>query len=836
MAASAGSGMDPGKQSIPERRKRRDVVMELALQKILASDLVMEKMLCWADSDSSLSYRAIDYVSRKPPPRVGDRLVSYTVYQGLCKLWKNVDQIKQGRSATDWEIFTKRLLPLLVSLEGAKNALDVLFFGDLIYHVFDDFAPFETERILGNTLRWHHRFFNQSGIETEGGPPESPIVQIDASIVKNSKLSREILAELGGRTGEGAPTTAPPEHVVQPPIIPESSREPPARYANATCYLQNASGTQGKLLEQSRPLRVGRKYQLEISVSERPEGLTSEEARKPIRELRQSVPVDILVTLEADPSDFTIPNPVQKMALPVSGGTAKEQNALFTDIEAKRASGGAEDLLSIYVRLFYEGTLLEVMEIRAEAVGRFESDQRSRFDLPLAVQFRQQRLEQPYRDFDVFKPRGMHIDISHSEQGYKLTFTLLKRKVDEEDGEQSQLALTGYTSVPETDLESILVAVRKALLKISSSPCYDKNLECADSYEFAQAMRELVTLGCKLWTKIFRYDIHGSLFHIGEWLQNHPLPERSIIQISHDGTAPQFVLPWNFLYEGEPPDDSAEADYRQLWGLRYSIEQRIPGCRPLSDEPMAVNGALDAALLVWQFPESLNQRQLLERVAAQSSGRLTTPRFIDDKAKAVQFLESGAAHLIHFFAHGHTMLPNAERFGFTEADFVMLYQALPADSPVKQAWQDTYEEISRKSYLSDDSWIKLTNGMLLLDKLYGLGDHIELHNRPLVLLNMCESAQVTPSLAQSFIHFFINRGASTVIGTECTTRSLFADRFAAKFLARWLSGSQAGEAILDTRLEFIGRLNPMGLAYTLFGSATTRLEPPPFKSAPDLAS
>jgi hypothetical protein len=93
---------------------------------------------------------------------------------------------------------------------------------------------------------------------------------------------------------------------------------------------------------------------------------------------------------------------------------------------------------------------------------------------------------------------------------------------------------------------------------------------------------------------------------------------------------------------------------------------------------------------------------------------------------------------------------------------------------VKKSWQETYEEILAKRYISDDSWIKLTSGMLLLDALYGLGDRIQLRNRPVVFLNMCESAQVTPSLAESFIHFFANRGAATVIGTECPMRSLFA--------------------------------------------------------------
>ncbi len=203
---------------------------------------------------------------------------------------------------------------------------------------------------------------------------------------------------------------------------------------------------------------------------------------------------------------------------------------------------------------------------------------------------------------------------------------------------------------------------------------------------------------------------------------------------------------------------------------------------------------------------------------------------INDKTDAFKYLQSGNGHLIHFFAHGHTKVPNAARFGVTEEDFVKLFQDLPADSLLKKSWSDTVEEISKKQYVSDDSWIKLTNGMLLLGELYRLGDSIELHNKPLVFLNMCESAQVTPSLAESFIHFFINRGASTVVGTECSTRSLFGHHFAKEFLWKWTLGAEAGEAILETRLDFMKKGNALGLAYTLFGSSTTRLNPAPIKS------
>jgi hypothetical protein len=107
-------------------------------------------------------------------------------------------------------------------------------------------------------------------------------------------------------------------------------------------------------------------------------------------------------------------------------------------------------------------------------------------------------------------------------------------------------------------------------------------------------------------------------------------------------------------------------------------------------------------------------------------------------------------------------------------------------------------------------------------------DEINLsRTHPIVFLNMCESAQVTPSLGDSFIHFFIDRGARCVIGTECSMRPLFAHLFSQAFLGTLLRGVPAGRALLQARRAFVDQYNPLGLAYTLFGSATARFEPAP---------
>jgi len=45
-------------------------------------------------------------------------------------------------------------------------------------------------------------------------------------------------------------------------------------------------------------------------------------------------------------------------------------------------------------------------------------------------------------------------------------------------------------------------------------------------------------------------------------------------------------------------------------------------------------------------------------------------------------------------------------------------------------------------------------------------------------------------------------------------------------LTSLLCGRSVGEALLEARHHFLGLRNPLGLAYTLYGSATTRIDRP----------
>src|SRR5690606_3850121 len=100
-------------------------------------------------------------------------------------------------------------------------------------------------------------------------------------------------------------------------------------------------------------------------------------------------------------------------------------------------------------------------------------------------------------------------------------------------------------------------------------------------------------------------------------------------------------------------------------------------------------------------------------------------------------------------------------------------------------------------------------------------------------INACESAQLSPLVYDGFVPYFMSKGARGVIGTECEVPALFAVEWARRFFDRYMQGDPLGQIFLDLRREFFFQHNnPMGLLYSLYVDADTRVEPALRAAAP----
>jgi hypothetical protein len=95
--------------------------------------------------------------------------------------------------------------------------------------------------------------------------------------------------------------------------------------------------------------------------------------------------------------------------------------------------------------------------------------------------------------------------------------------------------------------------------------------------------------------------------------------------------------------------------------------------------------------------------------------------------------------------------------------------------------------------------------------------NLKLRGRPLIFFNGCNTAAFTPDALSPLIEAVVrDSGAAGAIGTEIPVFEDLAAEFATLFMGHFFGGKQAGAAMLQARLEMLGRLNPMGIAYTLY--------------------
>jgi HEAT repeat protein len=556
------------------------------------------------------------------------------------------------------------------------------------------------------------------------------------------------------------------------------------------------------------PLRVDDWHWIEVAVRAKPLGIGVDGERETIPDVA-GMPLHVWVVAEGD--GFEITEPVQSLVVPSQGDSV--ENAWFR-VRPLRPTDGPHDRVTLRFRLYYEFNLLEVDVITAVTCGKFAR----RVELESrTVSLRQERLEHTL-DLQNLHPRSMHIDVHRNGDHFCLRFAIRNAA----SGVVEFLAPVRLTT---DDLESDLITVRKTWYDVALSKTFTEGVE-GDPDEFVSIVRRLATAGRSLWIKLFKRERGSALYKVGEWLQQHPLLSDSMITVSLAPDATSFVFPWTLLYDRNVPRDSRKMpDLDGFWGMRYSLEQHLPGVPPIETN-VKPRVSVKLEFMLWeQFRNAMAHGVFLRDMETRSHGVLSVSNPPVTQADAcLNLLTECDANVLYFYTHGYTRHRQADiGVGPDLALFISRYEALQQDSTLRERFRFLYESTKQSRFEADRSWIELTYGRLYLDELY---DEIGfLSSQPLVFLNMCESAQVTPSLADSFVHFFLDRGARTVIGTECPMTVEFADPFARFFLAAMMAGEPVGSVLLRARRYFAERSNPLGLAYTLFGSAVTCFRP-----------
>ena len=582
-----------------------------------------------------------------------------------------------------------------------------------------------------------------------------------------------------------------------PPPKPAQPAQPSAssRFANYEFYQVDRRGRKGDAVQAGQALEATKTYDLAVWIGIRAEGLPLYDAngeRRPIRAPDTSQEVPIYVVFEVDERRFRLEdqsNLVQVLYLPPGRASRNTIYLRVTPIEETEKA-------RIKVRFYYNFTEIESFRITARVVDEGENTDLRGAPIMALLHKDEDDLVKlvDWDNLDSVPRREMTIQVRAIKAD---TYDLLVL--------YENLEYRGALRLTKADLEDLTVKIRDELEYLAvnkQSPILNEK-----KIRTRERLLKLVDLGRDLWVKLFESRENNALWHIGQFLRTHPVKDGGTIQIEIDDEAAGFVLPWNLVYDGPyPPKEKAKtADLLHgFWGMRYAIEQFYG---PVRREMLAhqVDDRLDISFMLYEFEGNDTvqlQRDLMRGLMASNPNRIAVSDPILKADEVRQLLMACDSEILYFYSHGYTRQRLAD-MAFLRAD-----EPGELDAPEP-----------------DRSFIQLQEGRLYLDELMRVKGQVNLNRWPLVFLNMCEGGQITPSLSDGFVPFFLEQQASAVIATECSMTTAYAHPFAEVVFRGLVGGKSLGEAMLAARRQFVEDDDlkaVLGLAYALYGLSTLR--------------
>ena len=299
-----------------------------------------------------------------------------------------------------------------------------------------------------------------------------------------------------------------------------------------------------------------------------------------------------------------------------------------------------------------------------------------------------------------------------------------------------------------------------------------------------------------LFQRLFLHDAAGNDARaVGEWLRLNAMDPgvRLTVQVIAD----HAPLPWPLLYLGDAAS-TAILNWDNFLGMRHIIEQ-LPlqqslltmtneiRSKPALAVSLNMNHSIDAAM---GMPLVAGHERYWTDAAAARAGLTVTSRATKDEVVRALADEANGDRVVYFYCHATG-------------------SAKGSDDP------ETAEIILSQGEAATVADLRLDAPVT-----------VKLSGNPLVVINACESAELSPLFYSGFVPYFMAKGARGVIGTECKTPAMFAVRWANAFFEQFLDGATVGATVLKLRQDFLSdHGNPLGLIYAVHCDADTRVNP-----------
>ncbi|NJN68261.1 MAG: CHAT domain-containing protein [Chloroflexaceae bacterium] len=562
-------------------------------------------------------------------------------------------------------------------------------------------------------------------------------------------------------------------------------------------------------LAENAPLRLGRTSELRLNVRLSPAdvGVPAGGEEPPNLDPHLNPDFDlpdapefaeILVLLET--SDVTVyGEPQQTLVVPRAAGPSK--NTLTFCIEPKRPGPATITALCLA-----NGRPCQNITITLPVAEGTEGEEKQEGQ---PVEEREARPPERVRTtvsgltLDSGIARSLHQERWETEQGrHHLSLMMVKQ----EGGYQCILrnggVMRAFLNLSETRLAALLARARDDLRYVVSSRL-DGN--CVYLLEdttipaevYAASLKTLAKLGFYLYQQLFYAPGNGPDAHaIGTLLRRISQHHRLNIEI----VAGQLTFPWALLYD-RATLDTDRVETEGFWGFKHLIQvlPEFSGPTPVNFAPDIVVG--DSLRVGLVFDEAIDHHVGQPVLQKQRAGLRALPNVTVSEHTTRQDL--------------FTLLSNAD------APEQVLYFLCRATShlPAEPGGQNGQNEQNG----STSPALALSDGKISLDDLaaHAPPHRPPLKQAPLVFLNPCQSATLTPYLYGELVPYLLSRGVRGVVGPEGDPPSLFAAEFAQAFLQRFTDGEQtSGEILLQLRQDYLKKHNVLGLLYALYASGS----------------
>ena len=230
-----------------------------------------------------------------------------------------------------------------------------------------------------------------------------------------------------------------------------------------------------------------------------------------------------------------------------------------------------------------------------------------------------------------------------------------------------------------------------------------------------------------------------------------------------------------------------------FWGVRHQIEipprQVAPGdeARPAVSAIQAARAARVLLAFNAAIMSTHEHRLALETVVAGAPRGGQPAVVVSDRDDVVDALREEDLDVVYVYCHAQGGDP-------------------PAPWPPQLEFQEP----------TDVSAIPLTAAEL---------PKVTWAHHPLVVLNGCGTTGFSNTATSAFITALVDgRGAAAVVGADVPVAEVMAAEVGETIVKAVLEGEPLGSALARARRRLLSRRNPLGLAYTLYGSADLALE------------